>query len=91
MICSIALKILVAMVTTFENTSLAMAKLAIFWQNFQLQSCLKFDFTQLHNWKFCRLAVAREVFSKVVTIATKILQAIEQIIANLYIYDFLIN
>ena len=30
MMCSIAHKILVAMVTTFENTSLATAKLAIF-------------------------------------------------------------
>ena len=34
------------------------------------------------------MAVAKEVFSKVVTIATKILWAIEQIIASLYIYIF---
>ena len=75
------------MVTTFENTSLATAKQAIFWQNFQLQSCLKFRFKQVRNRKFCQniasLAVAKEVFSKVVTIATKILWAIEQIIASL--------
>ena len=31
------------------------------------------------------MAVAKEVFSKVVTIATKILWAIEQIIASLYV------
>ena len=48
-ICSIAHKILVAMVTTFENTSLATAKPAILWQNFQLQSCLELNFEQLCN------------------------------------------
>jgi len=48
-ICSIAHKILVAMVTTFENTSLATAKPAILWQNFQLQSCLEPNFEQLCN------------------------------------------
>ena len=51
-ICSIAHKILVAMVTTFENTSLATAKPAILWQNFQLQSCVKSNSKQLCNWRF---------------------------------------
>ena len=40
------------MVTTFENTSLATAKLAILWQNFQLQSCVKSNSEQLCNWNF---------------------------------------
>ena len=61
-------------------------------KKFQLQSCSKFDFKQLCNWKFCQniasLAVAKEVFSKVVTIATKILWAIEQIIVSLYMYTY---
>ena len=87
--CFIAHKILVAMVTTFENTSLAMAKLIFIKQNFQLQDCLKLNFKQFCNCKFCpniaSLAVAKEVFSKVVTIATKILWAIKQIIASLHV------
>jgi len=57
-------------------------------KKFQTQNCLEFDFTQLYHWKFCHniaiLAVAREVFSKVITVATKIWWAIEQIIASLY-------
>ena len=45
--CSIADKILVALVKTFENPSLAVAKLAIFGENFQLQICSKLDFNSV--------------------------------------------
>ena len=58
-------------------------------KNFQLQSCPEFDFEQLYNWKFYQniasLAVARGVQTQVVTIATKILWAINQITASSYI------
>ena len=63
-------------------------KLLLIEKNVRLQSCSKFNSKQLCNQKFCQniasLAVAMEVFSKVVTIATKILWAIDEITANLY-------
>ena len=37
---------------SFDNASLATAKLAIFWQNFQLQTCLELNFEQLCYWIF---------------------------------------
>ena len=57
------------MVTTFENTSLATAKLAIFWQNFQLQSCLKLDFKQRKGG--CVLSVPRQLWNRRPIILTK--------------------
>ena len=46
-ICSTAHKILAAIITTFENISLATAKMAILWQNFQTRSCTKLGSNQL--------------------------------------------
>ena len=58
-------------------------------KKFQLQSCPEFYFVQLYNRKFCQniasLAVARGVVTQLVTIATKMLWAIDQIIVSSYI------
>ena len=57
-------------------------------KNFQSQSCSKFVYKQLCNWKFGQnivsLAVARGVWLQVATIATKIPGEIDQVIASLY-------
>ena len=51
-------------------------------KHFQLQSCSEFDFEQLCQY-IASLAVARGVPLQVITIATKIAGAIDQIIASL--------
>ena len=61
-------------------------------KNFQLQSCSKFVYKQLCNWKFgqniASLAVAREVRLQVGTIAKQIPGGIDQIIASLCLEYF---
>ena len=58
-------------------------------KKFQLQSCSEFDYKQLCNWKYSQnivsLAVARGVWLQLVTIATKLIQLTDQIIASLYL------
>ena len=58
-------------------------------KKFQLQSCSEFDYKQLCNWKYgqniASLAVAREVWLQLVTIATKLIRLTDQIIASLYL------
>ena len=43
---------MVAMKTTWENESLATAKLSILQRNVQLQNCSKSNSEQLCNWKY---------------------------------------